>query len=69
MQMAGEVVDGELVYVIPLEDGTGSWVLMSSEYEGAQTCEVPAIEPEPASHAPTAVAASGFGLMLLAGLL
>ena len=63
------MVDGELVYVIPLEDGTGSWVLMSSEYEGVQTCEVSAIEPEPASHAPTAVAASGVGLLLLAGLL
>jgi len=70
MVMAGEVVEGDLVYVIPLDDGTGSWVLMSSEYESVQKCEMPAVvEEEPASHAPTVVAGSGLGLMLLAGLL
>jgi len=67
--MPKEAVEGDLVYVIPLDDGTGSWVLMSSEYEGVQTCEVPAAIEEPASHAPTVVAGSGLGLMLLAGLL
>lgn len=72
MIIMADAVVGDLVYVIPLDDGSGSWVLMSDEYEGVQVCEMPATvaeETEPASKAPAAVVASGLGLMLLAGLL
>jgi len=73
--MEGEAVIGDLVYVIPLDDGTGSWVLMNDEYEQVQICEIPKTAAvaeeveEPVSKAPAAVGAAGLGLMLLAGLL
>jgi hypothetical protein len=72
--------DGELVYVIPVGDGSGSWVLMNNEYEEVQACAIPTVssvlaqqtateEPVVASKAPAAMGAAGLGLMLLAGLL
>jgi hypothetical protein len=73
--------DGDLVYVIPVGDGSGSWVLMNNEYEEVQECSIPKVsqalaqqqemteQPVVASKAPAAVGAAGLGLMLLAGLL
>ena len=70
--------EGELVYVIPVGDGSGSWVLMNNQYEEVQTCtmpqptsplEVAEEDTQTASKAPAAVGAAGLGLLLLAGLL
>ena len=70
--------EGELVYVIPVGDGTGSWVLMNNQFEEVQTCTMPQPtspfelveeDTQTASKAPAAVGAAGLGLLLLAGLL
>jgi hypothetical protein len=73
--MAGEVVIGDQVYVIPLADGTGSWVLTTDEYGDLAVCQIPQspttseVVVEPTAAAPAAVSAGGVVLMLLAGLL
>lgn len=73
--MAGEVVLNGQVYVIPLADGSGSWVLVPDEFGDVIACQVTqpteteeVVEEEPASKAPAAATAVG-ALMLLAGLL
>ncbi len=74
--MVGEVVIGDQVYVIPLSDGTGSWVLTTDEYGDLAVCQMPQsstsseqVVVEPTAAAPAAVSAGGIVLMLLAGLL